>query len=333
MWIKSNQHFSQLLLLFSSGWHSRIQPGHHEIWKGLLFTRDYQYEWAGTAKMFHSCLENKLRLSVPAQHLEKILPSKRVWGSSRCGASSFYRSASARWWGPRTHLFMYIFMGLCLCYAKPKKTLRFCCCCRFEGLCHDIPLQSSHHYHSRCVYDLRGPEISGLPPGMASITRPPDNIQNAQGLGRSTLASSGIYLQFGSLKDAANWFLKLLKDFSNLFKDTSLFNYQWSSIKINLIHLWHHLWHDAKSLVPLILLRKYKFIMNIQDFSAKPFLCLFFQSDIPGFSPPSVSDSVSPLPKQRAVRRCTCLDESLDESGVDFSWWLPKMMAFDYWMV
>lgn len=99
MWIKSNQHFSQLLLLFSSGWHSRIQPGHHEIWKGLLFTRDYQYEWAGTAKMFHSCLENKLRLSVPAQHLEKILPSKRVWGSSRCGASSFYRSASARWWG------------------------------------------------------------------------------------------------------------------------------------------------------------------------------------------------------------------------------------------
>ena len=41
----------------------------------------------------------------------------------------------------------------------------------------------------------------------------------------------------GSLKDAANWFLKLLKDFSNLFKDTSLFNYQWSSIKINLIHL------------------------------------------------------------------------------------------------
>lgn len=70
-------------------------------------------------------------------------------------------------------------------------------------------------------------------------------------------------------------------------------------------------------------------------FSAKPFLYLFFQSDIPGFSPPSVSDSVSPLPKQRAVRRCTCLDESLDESEGDFSWWLPKMMdrIVDYWMV
>ena len=79
-------------------------------------------------------------------------------------------------------------MRLCLCCAKQKKTLRFCCCCPFDFF---DSLGSIKPWHATVIVPLSS---RGLPPGMASITRPPDNIQNAQGLSRSTLASSGIYL-------------------------------------------------------------------------------------------------------------------------------------------
>lgn len=159
MWIKSNQNFSQLLLLFSSGWHSRIQPGHHEIWKGLLFTRDYPYEWAGTAKKFHSCLQNKLRLSVPAQHLEKVLPSKKGFGAFvfwRVFFLSFCFGSLVGAGHASLHVYLHGSVSL-LCQAKK---LRFCCCCRFDF----FDSLGSMPWHatvvvprsSRCVYDLRG---------------------------------------------------------------------------------------------------------------------------------------------------------------------------------
>ena len=191
MWIKSNQHFSQLLLLFSSGWHSRIQPGHHEIWKGLLFTRDYQYERAGTAKKFHSCLENKLRLSVPAQHLEKILPSEKGLGAFVSWRIFFLSFCFGSLVGAR-HASLHVYLhGSVSLLCQAKKTPRFCCCCPFDF----FDSLGSMPWHATVIVPLSS---RGLPPGMASITRPPNNIQNAQGLGRSTLASSGIYLHLGS---------------------------------------------------------------------------------------------------------------------------------------
>lgn len=169
-------------------------------------------------------------------------------------------------------------MGLCLCYAKQKKTLRFCCCCPFDFF---DSLGSIKPWHptaivpplsSRCVYDLRRPEMSGLPPGMASITRPPNNIKNAQGLGRSTLASSRIYLHFGSLKDRSKLILEIIGRISQTSSKTphysTINDHQSKSISStydttsDMMQNHRLLWYCCG---------KYLFIMNIQDFFRKTF--------------------------------------------------------------